>query len=71
MTRAAPHRLSLSVIRPARDDDVLPAFRRRCLCARAAPARRMAHSAQYEWHESAGMLVTAVAVLVAVMAALA
>jgi hypothetical protein len=30
-------------IRPARDDNVLLAFRRRCLFARAAPARQMAH----------------------------
>jgi hypothetical protein len=32
------------ITRPARDDDVLPAFRRRCLSLRVAPARRMAHS---------------------------
>jgi hypothetical protein len=33
------------VIRQARDDDVLPAFRRRCSFAIVAPARQMAHSA--------------------------
>jgi hypothetical protein len=34
----------LALIRPPRDDDVLPAFRRRCLCARAAPVRQTVRS---------------------------
>jgi hypothetical protein len=32
------------IIRPARDDDILPAFRRRCLFARVALARLWAHT---------------------------
>jgi hypothetical protein len=35
---------SLSVIRLARDDNVLPAFRRRCLFAIVVPVRQRAHS---------------------------
>ena len=29
----------LSIIRPAPDDDILPAFRRRCLCVKALPVQ--------------------------------
>ena len=38
-----PWRGSLGVIRLAHDDDVLPAFRRRCLIARVVPVRQRAH----------------------------
>jgi tripartite-type tricarboxylate transporter receptor subunit TctC len=41
----ASRRPGLSIIRQARDDDVLPAFHRRCWCAIGARARRTARSA--------------------------
>jgi len=37
--------ISRSLTRPTRDGDVLPAFLRRCLFARAAPTRQTVHSA--------------------------
>src|SRR5262245_21529144 len=43
--RASSHRHGLSIIRPARDDDVLPTFCRRCWSAITAQAQRMARSA--------------------------
>jgi len=41
---AASRRPGLSIIRLAPDDNILPAFRRRCLFARAAPTRQTVHS---------------------------
>jgi hypothetical protein len=42
---AASGRRDLSIIRLARDDDVLPASRRQCLYVKAAQARQTVRSA--------------------------
>jgi hypothetical protein len=59
-THFDPPSLLLDVSRPARDDDVLPAFRRRCWFATISRVLQTTHWGRQDRHESAGMrLVTA------------